>query len=265
MPVSRKSPQLKPLPDNSHKGKPRHYGGLLRKPNTIQISQLLAQAGKPLWYPGTQQAWDAVVWRIRRREAREWQRRYLALAAFYDITIDKGPDDTDCWHQLALALAAAHVPAFACGSLRASQHEFRAKAVGRRPVQLQRNSTLIFAMLVCLALQEGLTTRHKIARYVSKNATKSSLMKIWKPKVIKDYRSGLRSIPFETAKYLIPQLCNAWRDVLSGKANTFQYQVVVVAIQLRTSPPNVERVWQWVFGLYPKATKANSKANLIPL
>ena len=230
------------------------YKGILKQPlpPAMLLSPLLDSAQVPAWYPFSEQSWVRKVDKIRRREGREWERRVQALGKFYGIAIDREPDGSDCWHRLAVALVIAHVPAFDWGHLNQDEFAWRAKAAGKRPVRLSRTSTYFFALLVYQALGQGLSTSHKIAKFV----TDPKLLRVERPKTDRwgaGWRSrDLRPLSFETAKYLVPQLRAAWKDVCRGTANTFQHQVIAAAVKdqgtrwPRTRPG---AVWKAVFSL----------------
>lgn len=201
----------------------RRYRGALVEPNTIQIGHLLLKAGKPRWYPGPREAWDADVAAICRREALSWKQRVVDLGTSYGIKIDSEPNEADGWHRLALALARSHVPGFKQGRL----DDHGAKNVGRRRISIGAGSTFTFAIMVWVAMREEKYSTHAIAKYV----TDQGAIKSWKAMIGKREWTDVgerirRKLPFETAKYYVPQLCSAWRDVKRGKATPFQYQAV---------------------------------------
>lgn len=220
----------------------------------VQISPELNGAEPPDWFPGTDEAWAAIVARIRRREDREQSARWQAIGKFYGIAIDGPPVGDDRWQLLARALAVAHVPGLACGELGS-----RAKAIGKRPVRLPRYSTLVFAMMVHIALQAGHSTPHTIARFVVEYLRKLAannikLLRVRRPKISqatyeKSRRESVRQLPFETVRYLVPELRCAWQAVCRGTATTFQYQVVSLAVNHRKYLPMPKRAWQDIFDL----------------
>jgi hypothetical protein len=229
-----------------HRDRPRkhRYRDLLVRPNTIQIGHRLQRGGMPRWYPGTREAWDADVQAICRREAISWKRRVVDLGDSYGIRIDVEPNEGDGWHQLALALARSHVPGFSHGEL-----DYQgAKNIGRRRTSLSAGGTFTFAVMVYVALNEGISTSHTIAKFI----TDRQILRTWIPKVGKrryeDFAKHRRTLPFETAKYYVPQIRSAWRDVRRGNATPFQYQALAESLKERKSPPSW-KIWRVVFGL----------------
>ena len=59
----------------------------------------------------------------------------------------------------------------------------------------------------------------------------------------------MRDLSFETARLLIPQLRSAWRDVCEGRASTFQYQAVEIAIQPISFVKRIGVRWKPIFDL----------------
>lgn len=242
----------------------RSYGGLLRQPRGIQIYPLLelVQAeGAPPWYMGTLADWRADVERIRTRELGEWMRRAVELAQHYGVELKTGLDMHDEWHRLAVALAAAHVPAFECGRLGSWGWDFkraspstkpasRAKLVGKRPICLTRECTRVFAMAVSDALENGITTPRQIAKFVLEQVPKG---KIRVPAPKRGDAEAMRDFSFETARLLVPQLRSAWRDVFEGCGNTFQYQAVGIAIQPLSFVRRIGIRWKPIFQLDDKS------------
>lgn len=224
----------------------------LAEPCPMLIADTLARVAKPSWYPGIDEAWQWQVKQLATRETWRWQTVERHLGRYYGIKIDREPKADDCWHQLALALATIHVPAFQCGRLEEGRHARTARKVGRRRISLSPSETEIFAWLIYDGLKKGLLTPHKLAR----NAVQSHMAPtVWKPKRARKgldseaLRALQRTIPFETARYYVPLVRSAWRDVCAGNATTFQYQVVQVAL-VSPSGLNLDaKVWRTIFAL----------------
>jgi hypothetical protein len=241
-------------------GRRRSYSGLLGQPRGIQIYPLLEtvqQAGAPPWYQGTLSDWRTDIERIRARELDEWMRRAIELAKHYGIELKAGLDMQDEWHRLAIALAAAHVPAFECGRLGSSgwdwrrarfsaNLETRAQGVTTRPVSLTPRGVNIFAMAVSDALLQGFKGPRQIAKFVLKHVPKGKLM-VPAPK--RGDAVGMRDLSFETARILVPLLRTAWRDVCEGGANTFQHQAVANAIEPVSFVKHIGIRWKPIFAL----------------
>jgi hypothetical protein len=216
------------------------------------IADTLARVRRPFWYPGTDEAWRWQVDQIAQREAWRWQSLERRLGRYYGIKIDREPNADDCWHQLALALATIHVPAFQCPRLEQGARARTARKVGRREVSLSPSWTEDFACLVYDGLGKGLLTPHKLARHVVQDESPPT---VWKRK---HARKGLnsealmalrRTIPFETARYYVPLVRSAWKDVCTGSATTFQYQVVQVALVSPSGANLHAKVWRTIFDL----------------
>ena len=132
------------------------YVGMLAEPMPIQIGHLLP-VERPLWYPGSEDEWASDVARIREREDQAWFKREQALAEHYGIVLDKQlPDLCNRWHELALALAQAHVPGFRFGLA-----DSNPKLARRGATPVMTDTQIIwFGAFLCRALKSGISRAH---------------------------------------------------------------------------------------------------------
>jgi hypothetical protein len=222
-------------------GIPRHpkYGGVLAEAMPIQIGQLLKDR-KPDWYPGSEASWRSDVEAIRQRENLAWRARELALADHYGIRLDGEPSPGNRWHELALALAQAHVPGF--------RFELAEKAPKTRPKgaapMMSDNQIVCFAAFVCRSLKAGRSRDSQIVKDVLETNQKEKLLMFGKSSSKKNWRAK-QPIGRQTAGRLLRQLRDAWCAVQKGEANAFQYCVVSLALQTGDRP-NWKELWSAV-------------------
>ena len=231
------------------------YCGLLSEPMPILISEQMEHFGQPGWFPGDGEDWKATLSRIRQHEHAEWSRREKALGALFGIEIDRALDMDDCWHRLAFALAEAHVPAFERGVVH--YRYFKSHRAKTKPLKLSPETTFLLAAQVYFALVRGRATRDEIARYVVefgipywRQGTPQDVARM--PEFMAKQPSELARLSFNSARPLVAKTREAWNDCCRGRADTFQCQVIVLALSRASDDEGL--LWRVVFGLSPPSS-----------
>jgi hypothetical protein len=213
------------------------YPGILAEPLPIQIGLLLPET-KPLWYSGGDHEWKADRATIRQSEERAWRARERALAEYYGINLEDEPEVHNRWHELALALASAHVPGFRYHTAEAAPKSSMRGA----PPTLTEEQIFYLAALVARSLKRGERRFSKIVHDVmTDNKAKPIILMPARKK-----GSGVPPSPVThpTARRLIKQMLVAWIAVLDGTAVAFQYRVIFVA--LSHDRPECRELWSLV-------------------
>lgn len=216
------------------------YTGVLAEPIPLLASEIMERYGQPMWFTGSGDDWQSVIAQVRGHEDVEWRKRENALGAMFGIDINRPPDPADPWHRLAFALAEKYVPAFERGEVH--DQYFKTRRAKKRVLKLSPEGTLLLALGVYNAMLDGLTTRDQIARVVNgipkwRQGTPPELARL--PETSATERSQIDTLSFNSARALIPKLRSTWKDVLSGRADTFQCQVLAIALGQ----------WSWVTGM----------------
>lgn len=229
------------------------YRGLLSEPMPILMSEQMEHFGQPGWFPGDANDWKATLFQIKQQEDAEWSRREKALGALFGIEVNRPLDLDDCWHRLAFALAEAHVPAFERGIVHPQY--FKSHRAKSKPLKLSPETTFVLAAQVYFALVNGRTTRDEIARYVFdfgipcwRQGTPSDVAGM--PEFLAKQPSELARLSFNSVRPLVAKTREAWNDCCRGRADTFQCQVVVLALS-RASHDEEGLLWRVVFGFSP--------------
>jgi hypothetical protein len=214
-----------------------NYSGVLAQPMSIHFAHLL-ERGKRSWYPGSDEDWAADAEQIRNREEHALKTRLSALGQWYGIKLDLEPNALDPWHQLAFALAEAHVPGLDVG------RELGAKLPGKgAPPALNSGQIVSFGKLVHEALNAGVRDDGAIARLV----LEKGYIQVPNRKSKNRDNPGDKPLPRQTARSLVRQMRDAWKAVVNGKATSFQFAVVHLALirdRIHDAPD-----WGVVFGL----------------
>jgi hypothetical protein len=220
-------------------GRDTNYSGVLAQPMSIHFAHLL-ERGKRSWYPGSDMDWAADAEQIRSREEHALKTRLSALGQWYGIKLGPEPKAFDPWHRLAFALAEAHVPGLAVG------RELGAKLPGKgAPPVLNSGQIGSFGKLVHEAVNAGMRDDGTIARLV----LEKGYFQVPNRKAKNRSNPGDKPLPSRTARHLVRQMRQAWKAVVNGKATSFQFAVVHLALISDrfhdASPPD----WGVVFGL----------------
>lgn len=191
------------------------YTGLLAEP--IPVVPLEYDPDRPPWiFEGSPEEWRAYVLKLGKVMSRRSVECIKLLCRQFDIDW-RAPD---MWEKLAIELMVRHVPAFQ-PLQSVDSHRSSLIPKGAQKTKLNAERTLEFIV-------QSQKIRERIYQqigeypgdtYVARELETSDVCK----------KVGLK---FETIRKLLPQIRSALSDYLSGRANTFQRQLIEQVIPL---------------------------------